>query len=118
MFSICSADEILPASTYAGSPPTQLNRKKTSSTTPAIVGTICHSRRTMYPVMPSRPGAGAVAGARASLRGVDVDVLPFRMQDRMLLVPDHVWRDQHVAIAADVEAPRRVRLDHLGHLVI
>ncbi len=47
MLSICSWLLILPASTYAGSPPTQLNRKNTSRTTPSIVGTICHKRRTI-----------------------------------------------------------------------
>src|ERR1051325_6382568 len=38
MFSICSGLEILPARRYAGSPPTQLKRKKTRSTTPASRG--------------------------------------------------------------------------------
>jgi hypothetical protein len=45
MFSICSALAILPARRYAGSPPTQLKRKNTSSTTPSSVGMNCHSRR-------------------------------------------------------------------------
>jgi hypothetical protein len=43
MFSTCSALAILPARRYAGSPPTQLNRKKTSSTTPSSVGKNCHN---------------------------------------------------------------------------
>src|SRR5258705_4474960 len=54
MFSICSGLEILPASRYAGSPPTQLNRANTSSTTPSRVGTICQSRRTTYANMSAR----------------------------------------------------------------
>ena len=45
MLAICSGLEILPASTCAGSPPTQLNRKKMSRITPARVGIICHIRR-------------------------------------------------------------------------
>src|SRR5688572_11622 len=51
MLSICSWLLILPASTYAGSPPTQLNSTKTRSTTPSSVGTICQSLRTMYAVI-------------------------------------------------------------------
>src|SRR2546429_7926169 len=48
MFSICSGLEIFPASRYAGSPPNQVNRKKTSSTTPSRVGIVCQRRRTTY----------------------------------------------------------------------
>jgi hypothetical protein len=45
MLAICSGLEIFPASTCAGSPPTQLNRKKMSRITPRIVGIICQMRR-------------------------------------------------------------------------
>jgi hypothetical protein len=48
MLAICSGLEILPASTCAGSPPTQLKRKKMSRITPKIVGIICHSLRITY----------------------------------------------------------------------
>src|SRR5437867_5340605 len=51
MFSICSGLEIFPASRYAGSPPTQVNRKKTSSTTPSRVGMVCQRRRVTYASM-------------------------------------------------------------------
>src|SRR6266849_1623729 len=53
MFSICSGLEIFPASRYAGSPPTQVNRKKTSSTTPSRVGRVCQRRRVTYASMGS-----------------------------------------------------------------
>src|SRR6266545_1590506 len=53
MFSICSGLEIFPASRYAGSPPTQVNRKKTSSTTPSRVGIVCQRRRVTYASMES-----------------------------------------------------------------
>ena len=47
MLAIAASSAILPASRYDGSPPTQLNSTKTSTMTPAIVGSICHSRRNM-----------------------------------------------------------------------
>ena len=36
----------------------------------------------------------------------------------MLLVAEHVRLGEHVAVPADVESPRRIRLDDLRHLVI
>jgi hypothetical protein len=45
MLAIAASSAILPASRYAGSPPTQLNSRNTSTITPAMVGSICHSRR-------------------------------------------------------------------------
>src|SRR5947199_9972373 len=133
MFSICSALEIFPASTYAGSPPTQLNRRNTRRMTPSSVGIICHRRRMIYPYTrpPCRRSAcGRLApqpcpqgwGMRAMLpalpRRVDIDVLPLRVENRMLLIPQHPRLDQHVAVAADAEPPRRVGLDDAGHLVV
>src|ERR1700675_641522 len=134
MLAICSALEILPASTYAGSPPTQLNRRNTRTITPSSVGIICQSRRTIYAYichlrrerrcaprslplpLPSSPRRRLVAGGRGSI-GVtspasrpDVDVLPFGVQDRVLLVPEHLRLSEHVAIAADVEPPGCVGL--------
>jgi hypothetical protein len=47
MLAIVSGLEILPASRYAGSPPIQLKRMKTSSTTPASVGMNCQRRRSV-----------------------------------------------------------------------
>src|SRR5258708_548027 len=140
MLAICSALEILPASTYAGSPPTQLNRMNTSTMTPSIVGIICQSRRMMYAYichlhrerrcappslpLPYSPRRGLVTGARASIDVTspascpDIDVLPLGVQDRVLLVPEHLRLCEHVAIATDVEPPGCKGLDDLCHLVI
>src|SRR6266545_6900369 len=60
--------------------------------------------------------SGTLERSRAD--GGHVDELPFRMQDRMLLVAEDPRLHQLVAIAADVESPRRVRLDDLRHLVV
>src|SRR5258706_10109765 len=110
---------------------------KTSTMTPRIVGIICHSRRMMYAYIThlhrdrgSAPRVTAlsprrsvtlararIAAASAASRP-DVDVLPLGVQDGMLLVPDHLRLHDLVAVAADVEPPRRIGLDDLGHLVI
>src|SRR6266700_6066953 len=138
MLAICSALEILPASTYAGSPPTQLNRMKTSTMTPRIVGIICHSRRMMYAyiahlhrgratatrITALSPRRRSVTFARARVATAsaasrpDVDVLPLGVQDGMLLVPEHLRLHDLVAVTADVEPPRGIGLDDLRHLVI
>src|SRR5438552_13537583 len=98
MLAICSALEILPARTYAGSPPIQLNRRKTSRMTPSMVGIICQTRLKMYAyicsLLPLRLNhaprviglvavrAAAVTAARSArpvlfvlLPRIDVDVL-------------------------------------------
>src|SRR5437763_4069763 len=107
MLAICSALEIFPASTYAGSPPTQLKRTNTSTMTPRIVGIICHTRRMMYAyiarylrrnrffarrlIFARRLGSliaarvAADVAARAGTRP-HIDVLPLGVEDRMLLV--------------------------------
>src|SRR5256885_745876 len=110
MLAICSALEILPASTYAGSPPTQLNRTNTSTITPSIVGIICQSRRMMYAyidhlhrgqccaprIIAPSPSRRSVTLARTYVATAspvslpDVDVLPLGVQDRVLLVPENV----------------------------
>src|SRR5438067_13330845 len=109
MLAICSALEIFPASTYAGSPPTQLKRTNTSTMTPRIVGIICHTRRMMYAYIArylrrdrfrarrlilretsvTAAGVAADVAAPASPRP-DIDVLPLRVQDRMLLVAQNL----------------------------
>src|SRR5438552_18163308 len=84
ILAICSGLEILPASTWAGSPPTQLNRMKMSRITPAIVGIICQIRRMTYAVKSSSSLHGQL------LRGdVEIQPLVVRVQDRMLLVALH-----------------------------
>src|SRR5438067_12676505 len=85
MLAICSGLEILPASTWAGSPPTQLKRMKMSRITPAIVGIICQIRRMTYAVI-SPPFS-----LHHHLLGRDVEIQPLevRVQDRVLLVALH-----------------------------
>src|ERR1700733_941853 len=111
MLAICSGLEILPASTIAGSPPTQLKRKKMSRITPPIVGMICHSRRITYAVTMPPSSHGQV------LRGhVEVQVLEVRIQDRVLLVSLHPRVLQVVEDAVHAQAPRRVGQDEAVHL--
>src|ERR1051326_1524932 len=106
MFSICSGLEILPARRYAGSPPTQLKRKKTSSTTPASVGTNCHSRRSVY----------GIKGRRS--RASEVDVHPLGVEHRVLGVPDDARLLQRVADARVRQQPCGVELHDARHLVV
>src|SRR5258706_12739743 len=85
----CAGFEILNASSCAGSSSTQLNRKKMSRITPAIVGIICHSLRITYAVI-AFSSLFAVLLARQLLRGhVDVQVLEVGIENRVFLVALH-----------------------------
>src|SRR5258706_12032170 len=85
MLAICSGLEIFPARTWAGSPPTQLNRKKMSRITPASVGIICHSLRITYAVI-AFSSLFAVLLARQLMRGhLDDHVLELGIENRVLL---------------------------------
>src|SRR5205807_8796018 len=107
MFSICAGLEILPASRYAGSPPTKLNRKNTSSTTPSSVGANCHRRRTTYASKASVPGSWR-----------EIEIHPLGVQHRVLGEPDDVRLLQRVADAAVGEQPHRVHFHSARHLVV
>src|SRR6476659_9425004 len=120
MLAICSGLEILPASTCAGSPPTQLKRKKISRMTPAIVGIICHSLRITYAVTSRSllaklllPGDGRLLG-----RHVDIEVLEVRIQDRMLLVSLDPRVLQVVVGAMHAQPPGRIHEDQPDHLAV
>src|SRR5258708_30611125 len=101
MFSICSLFEIFPASTCAGSPPTQLKRRKMSRITPKIVGIICHSRRITYAVTGCLLPHGQLLGGH-----VDVEVLEIGVEDRVLLVALHPRVLQMVVEAVAPETRR------------
>src|SRR5688572_23658911 len=117
MFAICSGLEIFPASTWAGSPPTQLNRKKMSRITPAIVGIICHSLRITYAVMRSSSWEFSFHGDLLG-RHVDVQVLEVGVQDRVLLVAPHPGVLQVVVDAVHAKPHRRVRQQQAVHLAV
>src|SRR5260221_12608219 len=115
MLAICSGLEILPASTIAGSPPTQLNRTKMSRITPPIVGMICNSLRITYAVISLYLPFHLLHGR--ALRGhVEVQVLEVRIDDRVLLVSLHPRVLQMVEDAVHAQSPRRVREDEPVHL--
>src|SRR5688500_16476244 len=119
MFAICSGLEILPASTCAGSPPTQLNRKKMSRITPAIVGIICHSLRITYAVMRALLSPRGSSSHGHLLGGhVQIQVLEVGIQDRVLLVPLHPGVLQVVVDAMHAQANRRVREEQAVHLAV
>src|SRR4051812_13040305 len=103
MFAICSGLEILPASTCAGSPPTQLNRMKMSRMTPAIVGIICQIRRMTYA---ATKASFALLGAGLLGHHVEVEVLEVGVEDGVLLVALHPRVLQVVVDAVHAE-PRR-----------
>src|SRR5439155_4366801 len=107
------------------SPPTALNRMKTSRMTPSIVGIICHRRRMMYAVIASPSSARRAERAPPGLlfqqfrrppslgRRRNVNILPLVVQDRVFLETLHPRLHQHVPVGTDVEPPRRVGLDDL-----
>src|SRR5689334_17902121 len=120
MLAICSGLEILPASTCAGSPLTQLKRKKMSRITPAIVGIICHSLRITYAVI-SRLLLSPLGGSlHRDLLGPDVDVqvLEVGIQDRMLLVSLHPGILEVVVDAVHAQARGRVGEEQPVHLAV
>src|SRR5436853_7156411 len=105
MLAICSGLEIFPASTWAGSPPTQLNRMKISRITPAIVGIICQILRITYAVTVSslwESPHGDLLG-----RHIEVEVFEVGIEDRVLLVALHPRVLQMVVDAVHAQAPRR-----------
>src|SRR6185503_10799989 len=113
MLAICSGLEILPASTCAGSPPTQLNRKKMSRITPKIVGMICNNRRTTYAVTFCSSLHGRLLGGH-----VDVEVLVVGIQDGVLLVALHPRILQVVEAPDHAQPPRSIREHEPVHLAI
>src|SRR5690348_2540658 len=119
MLAICSGLEILPASTIAGSPPTQLNRKKMSRMTPTMVGTICQSLRITYAVTSLSPLVGRLL-SHGGLLGRHVDIQPFEVgvQDRVLRVALHPGPLQVVEDAVHAQAPRRVGEQQPVHLAV
>src|ERR1043165_3740316 len=113
MLAICSGLEIFPASTCAGSPPTQLNRMKISRITPAMVGIICQIRRITYAVIRC-----LLLHRHALLGHVDVEPDEIRIQDRVLLVALHPRVQQVIEDAMHPEAPRSVHEDEPIHLAV
>src|SRR5688572_17343472 len=119
MFAICSGLEIFPASTWAGSPPTQLNRKKMSRITPAIVGIICHSLRITYAVMrPLLSPRGSSSHGHLLGGHVQIQELEVGIQNRVLLVPLHPRMLEVVEDAVHAQAPRRIGEQQAVHLPV
>src|SRR4051812_36654768 len=115
MFAICSGFEILPARTCAGSPPTQLNRKKMSRMTPAIVGIICQSLRITYAVMRA---SSASSHGDLLRRQVEIQVFEIGVEDRVLLVSLHPRVLQVIEDAVHAQPPGRVREHQAIHFTV